>query len=68
MLLNIVINKNVLMLIFYIKNRILSIENIILKNMKDFKNKNFTNDYKIIKICNSLEIANKTILELKKIK
>ena len=36
--------------------------------MKDFKNKNFTNDYKIINICNSLEIANKTILELKKIK
>ena len=27
-----------------------TLENIILKNMKDFKNKNFTNDYKIINI------------------
>lgn len=43
-----------------------TLENIILKNMKDFKNKNFTNNYKIINICNSLEIANKIILELKK--
>ena len=43
-----------------------TLENIILKNMNDFKNKNFKNDYKIINICNSLEIANKTILELKK--
>ena len=42
-----------------------TLENIILKNMKDFKNKNFANDYKIIKICDDLEIANKTIQELK---
>lgn len=42
-----------------------TLENIILKNMRDFKNKNFANDYKIIKIYDDLEIANKTIQELK---
>ena len=41
-------------------------ENTLKRNYKECYNETFTNDYKIINICNSLEIANKTILELKK--